>query len=219
MIGALGAKRLLVLIFLALLLAFIYGYGKFILEPASLDTTRALNNQKSEISRINQVMENLRSDIDKFEVQRDQFNNLQILGFFGDQDRLELRQRFNELQARTGLLSAQYTINPAIVEDNEKAFEAGYKIFNTPINFTLSAMNDSAIYQFVYFLNYGFPGQVTIDKLTIKKNTEITPTVLQKIGVGDPVPIVQASLLVTLRTLVEDPVAQRARDQNEAEQW
>lgn len=218
MIGSLGFKRLITLLFLATFLLSIFAYNQFMLVPETTEIQRALNAEKSEVNRISQTMNDLRSDIDKFEVQRDQFNNLQILGFFGDQDRLELRERFNDLQARSGLLSAQYTINPAIVEENEKAFEAGYKIFNTPIRFSLSALNDTAIYQFIYFLNYGFPGQVSITELDIRKLTAITPTVLQKIGSGEPVKIVEATLNITLRTLVEDPAAQQARPQSEASQ-
>lgn len=218
MIGSLGLKRLITLVFLAALLVSIFAYNQLMLVPEITEIQRALNAEKSEVNRVSQTMNDLRSDIDKFEVQRDQFNNLQILGFFGDQDRLELRERFNDLQARSGLLSAQYTINPAIVEENEKAFEAGYKIFNTPILFSLSALNDTAIYQFIYFLNYGFPGQVAITELDIRKSTAITPTVLQKIGSGEPVNIVEATLNITLRTLVEDPVAQQARRQSEASQ-
>lgn len=217
MIKSIGIQRLFILLCLLLVSVISYIYGDVMLEPKNVATERALRSHKSEISRMTQNMENLRSSIEKFEVQKDKFENLKTLGFFDSQDRLVLRERLNNIKSESGLLSAQYTVNSAVVEKNDKAYEAGYKIFNTPINFSLSALNDKEIYKYVYLLNYGFPGQVTINELSIVKSVDVSPTLLRKIGSGDFVPVIQASLSINLRTLVEDPDAQINRSERQGE--
>lgn len=207
MIRQLGLKRVITLLSILAVLGVVYFYGILTLGPQTNGLDSKLRSEKSEFSTLSDNLINLRTGIEKFDLQKDKFKNLQTLGFFDAQNRVEITRRLNEMQLESGLISSQYAISPAITDKNEKATEAGYKILNTKIEFNLEAILDEEIYKFVYLLNYGFPGHVTIESLDIIKEKEVTPTLLQKIGSGDSIPVISARLQINLRTLVNDPTA------------
>lgn len=208
MIRSLGMQKIFTLGLLVAALLGIYFYGIMTLGPQNEYSERQLRLNKSEFSEITNNMGKLVSDMKQFDQQKDQFKNLEVLGFFNAQDRLEMRSRLNEMQEESKLISAVYSVQPARTEKNKQAEDAGSKIVNTSISFTLEAFDDADIYKFIYLLNYGFPGHVSINDLSIKRDKKITPTLLQKIGAGDQVAVVVATLSVNLRTMVEDPLAQ-----------
>ncbi len=205
MIRQLGIQKVIILLLMAITLVVIYFYGVMTLGPKTVNIERQLRVERSEFNQVSDNLINLRTSIEKFDVQKDKFTNLETLGFFDPQNRVEITRRLNEMQQQSGLLSARYSINPAETEESQLALEAGYKILNTKIEFNLQAILDEEIYEFLYLLNYGFPGHVSIENLEISKDKLVTPTLLQKIGAGEAESIIQARLEVILRTLVEDP--------------
>jgi len=101
-------------------------------------------------------------------------------------------------------MNARYTIKPAKSLVTDKSKEAGHKILETDIDFTLDAIEDSDIYRFVYNLNYGFPGQIAINRFSISRDVAITQPLLRKIGTGGAEALVTGKLNVTWRTMVLD---------------
>ena len=215
MIGSLGIQKITTLLVLVALLAFIYGYGVMTLGAKNTKIDQELRANQSEFSEITTNIEDLRTGIKKFSEQKNTFEKLSDLGFFDSQNRLEMRRRFNDMQEKSRLISARYSISPANVEENKKATEAGYEIRSTIIDFTLEAIEDVDIFKFIYLLNYGFPGQVSIEGLSISRDVDITPTLLQKIGSGELVAVIGATMRVNLRTMVKNPAAQAKRLQEE----
>ncbi len=205
MIKSLGVQKIMTLLFLIVSLGGIYFYGVQTLGPQSVSLERELRQSQSHFNEVTTKLTDLRTDIAKFEVQKDKFANLEALGFFDTQDRVGITQRLNEMQKESGLLAAQYSISPAVKETNVKASEAGYKVLLTRISFDLQALLDEEIYKFIYMLNYGFAGHVTINDLGINKAKEITPLFLQAVGTDQASAVIDAKLNVELRTLVEDP--------------
>jgi hypothetical protein len=212
MIGSLGTQKLVILAVLVLILGAIYFYGIAILGPQNDVVDRQLRASQAEFSEVTGNMDRLVSDLDYFDKHKDQFKDLEILGFFNSQNRLEVRARLNEMEVESRLISSLYNANSAEVEENEKATKAGYKIVKTPIEFNLEAIEDADIYKFIYLLNYGFAGHISITELSLVRNKKITPTLLQKIGNGELVSVVTANLKIELRTMVEDPLASSALD-------
>jgi hypothetical protein len=205
MIRSLGIQKIIVLVLLVLMLAVIYFYGVVALGPKNQFVERELRLNKSEFSELTQNMEKLVFDLAYFDQHKIQFKSLEDLGFFNSQDRLNMRSRFNEMQKESRLISAQYSVSPLTIEKNKKAAEAGYKILKTTIDFNLEAIEDADIYKFIYLLNYGFGGHISIAELSIKRDKVVTPTLLQKIGDGEDVAVMSAVLKVNLRTMVEIP--------------
>lgn len=209
MINSLGFQKVATLLFLIISLGAIYFYGVRTLGSQSVLLDRELRQTQSNFNEVTTKLTDLRTDIARFEVQKDKFSNLETLGFFDTQDRVKITQRLNEMQKESELLAAQYSISPAVKEPNAKAAEAGYKVLLTTISFDLQALIDEEIYEFIYMLNYGFAGHITINNLKIDKVKEITPLFLQAVGTNQASAVVNARLEVDLRTLVEDPQAIR----------
>lgn len=209
MIKSLGFQKVLIIFLLVLGLGAIYFFGIMGLAPKTESLERQLRSERSTFNETSEKLSNLRMGVEKFEVQKDKFLNLQTLGFFDAQDRVDLTRRLDNIGQESGVLSATYNISPIMQEANQKAEEAGYQILLTPITFKFTSLTDKEIYKYVYLLNYSFPGHITIKALRTEKTKKITPRLLQSIGTDNMVPILDASLEIELRTLVEDPQNRR----------
>lgn len=205
MINSLSFRKILTICLLAALALGLYLYGSMVLAPAQKRSQNEFRNQEAQYNIMQTNMNDLASGLEMFDQQKDKFERLTKVGFFDSQDRLKIRNLINELQKESRLMSARYTIASVETEENELAEKAGYKIITTLMNFNLEALNDADIYEFIYLMNYGFPGHISISALEIKRDLDITPTLIQKVGLGEDVSIVGASLSVTLKTMVLDP--------------
>ena len=197
MIRAIGYKLSITLLLLAVMLAFLVYYSIYLVGPDTIKAERQLASHKSEMTEITEKIAELKDSMDKFNEQKVIFEKVAAFGFFDEQNRPETRQRLNAMQQESRLLSAKYRIDRAETEKNDLAREAGYKILNTKINFTLEAIEDADIYRFIYLLNYGFPGQVVIDRLTISRDIDITLPVLKQIGNQENITLVTADLTIS----------------------
>lgn len=199
-----GFQRAVALLLLTIFFVVSGFYGFYYLNKDISKVQRELSLNQSDIAEMSDNIDRLRSGLEKFTTQKTTFEKIRKQGFFDPQNRVETRQRLNAMQKESRLLSAKYVIRSATTDKNEIAKEAGYKILNTNINFTLDAIEDSDIYNFIYLLNYGFPGQISITELTMTRDKEITIPRLQQIGVGDLKPIIKGDLKVNWRTMVPD---------------
>ena len=204
MIRVIGLQRVLILVLLAVLLGALFFYGMFVLKPEIVREQRELALNQSKISEMTANMDKLVQGMELFTEQKEEFEVIQKYGFFDPQNRVLARQHLNLMQKESRLLSAKYTIKPAVTEKNKIALEAGYKVLNTDIEFILEAIEDLDIYNFIYLLNYGFPGQISIKELKISRDQEVTQPLLRQIGVGKATPLVKAVFLVNWRTMVAD---------------
>jgi len=204
MIRIIGMQRFLLLLILGGMLAGLFLYDWYVLKPDLLKHQRELSANHSAINEMRTNMDNIVQGMALFEEQKSQFEDVRQYGFFDLQDRVATRKRLNAMQKESRLMSAKYTIKQAVIEEGGPAEEAGYKLLNTEIIFSLSGLEDMDIYNFIYLLNYGFPGQISIDSISISRDKEVTEPLLRQIGVGGSEPIVKANLKVRWHTMVED---------------
>lgn len=204
MIKAIGINKFFLLLLLAVFIALAVFYNYQIITPDVTKLNRQVMTNKSEVSQMTQDLNSLTAGLEKFAQQKDAFEKVRRLGFFDPQNRVVAKQLITNIQRDSRLMTAKYTIKPAENLDDEKAREAGYKILSTDIDFILEALDDADVYKFVYLINYGFPGQVIINKLNIERDMEITQPLLRRIGVGQAQPIIKATFEVTWKTMVAD---------------
>ncbi len=204
MMKAIGLKKVILVLSLAALAVLMFLYSQQILGPNLKKQQRLLSSGKGEISTMTNNLNQLTDSLQRFEKEKEDFAQVRNLGFFDQQNRVEARRLITAIQRESGLRISNYTIKSAASIPSEKSREAGYKILNTDIDFKLEAIEDADIYKFIYMLNYGFPGQILIKDLSISKEMNITQPLLRKIGVGDSVPIVEATLNVSWQTMVPD---------------
>ena len=70
------------------------------------------------------------------------------------------------------------------------------------MSFDVGAYEDIEIYNFLFLLDYAFPGVIEIEEFEISKTQPVTQPLLRKIGGGEDVPIVDAKIKAVWWTLV-----------------
>ncbi len=203
MIKIIGLQKVLMIAVFAGLLVLAVGYKTYVLDASNTTLVREVGGKEGELSTMYSNIADLRASLEKFEAQKEQFKTVAALGFFDPQDRVDTRTRINLLQRESRLISARYTLSPVVIEQNKKAAEAKQKVLFTEIKFDLEAIDDADIYSFIKLLNYGFPGNIKITSFNMKRDGELNYPTLRKIGSGGGVSLVQATLHVEWRTMVD----------------
>jgi hypothetical protein len=201
MIGKIGYKRSLVILILAGVLGVLFVANEYLFKPKVLQSRQELNVAQGEISTLQGELDKMRADYTQFEKQKNFFDVITRVGFFSDQDRVLARERFDTMQKLSKIISAKYEIKAARILTKEVDPESGYVIMDSPIAIQLEAIDDLDIYRFIYFLNYGFPGHITIDNLMIERKEDVSPDTLRSIGTGNPRPMVAAKMDMHWRTM------------------
>lgn len=204
MIRVIGVQKVFSLLAMVLLLVSLIAYWFYTLKPDIKSNQRELSMNTSAVAEMTENLDDLIKGIERFKDQQKVFELVKALGFFDPQNRPEARKRLSAMQKESRLLSAKFSIKSAATEKSEKATAAGYKVLNTDIDLTLEAIEDKDIYNFIYLMNYGFPGQILITDLNIKRDIEVTQPVLRQIGLKESGPLVVAVVRLNWRTMVPD---------------
>ena len=208
MIGQIGAKRTFMIIGLGAVAAALAIAHYFVFQPRTESVEQELNRVMSDKGQLETEIAKMRSDFETFSKQKTYFETISKMGFFNDQDRILARERFDTMQRLSKIISARYEIRAANIIADESAEKTGFVVMESPIQVSLSAIDDLDVYRFIYYLNYGFPGHITINNLDIERKAEITPTILKQIGTGAPPEIVSAKLDLEWRTMArKDSIA------------
>lgn len=208
MIEKIGLKRSLLLFVLAGGLAALFAANEMLLKPKIEESQRELNTSMGELGRLQGEVTKMRADFETFETQKAFYDTISRMGFFNEQDRVLARERFDTMQKLSKIISARYEIKAANILTGETSPDTGFVVMESPITVELSAVDDLDVYRFLYYLNYGFPGHITINSLDIERKAEITPNVLKEIGTGNPPQIVSAKMELDWRTMARKEAIQ-----------
>ena len=214
MMKSIGLSRLFIILLLASFTLFCLFYSYKVGGPNIKKEKRSLAVVNNDISKMTSDMDKLSQGLTQFEGQKQAFSNVQRFGFFDDQDRVKARQLIEAMQEESRLLSAVYSLGPAESLNEPRATDAGYDLLNTNIGFTIEAVEDIDVYKFIYLLNYGFPGQISIKSLSMSRDEEITQPLLRQIGTGQPTPLIRAELEVFWKSMVPEGQFNPDADEN-----
>lgn len=201
MIEVLGFKRILGLAVLVGLVAALAGAHYLVLVPHREQQDRNLRSVKSEVEMRQQETQRMREEFSRLDHVKFKYNQLLKFGFFSDQDRVFAREKLNELQKFSKVINARYEIKPVEEEENRKINEAGHRLLKSQIHITLNAFDDIDVYRFLYLLNYGFPGQVSVTAVDVRRIRDVTAPVLQAVGSGSYAPIVEGKISLDWYTI------------------
>jgi len=205
MMKRIGAQKVFIIMLLITACGGFYFFNHQMLIPDIAKNEREARKLRSDLNEMTKNTNKLAQGIELFNEQRDKFEEIERNGFFNSQNRVEAREMLDAIQEETRIKGARYNIRAAEVESTRELKEAGYHILSTEINFELGAVNDSDVYEYIYLLNHGFPGMITITNLEITKIQEITQPLLRNIGLNAQYnPILSAKLDVEWRTMVPD---------------
>ncbi|MEM9469752.1 MAG: hypothetical protein AAF988_06275 [Pseudomonadota bacterium] len=205
MIASMGSQRIFLILLLVGLCGGIYFFNTQMLAPSIKKNEREVRKLRSELREMTDNTNKLSQGIELFNEQREKFAEIDRNGFFNTQNRIEARTMLDAMQEESRLKGARYNIKPAVRESSDELRDAGYHILRTDIDFELGAVQDSDIYEYIYLLNHGFPGIITIKNLEIEKIEEVTQPLLRNIGMNAQFnPILRARFVVEWRTMVPD---------------
>ena len=219
MIASIGYKKSLLLFVLAGAFAFLAFSTYFVFQPKAVSSKTELQKLEAQALTLQSEVDQMQQDFALFDSKKALFENISRMGFFNDQNRVLARERFDTLQKLSKIMSARYEIKPAKVFSQDLPLETGFVVMESPITITLTALDDIDIYRFIYYLNYGFPGHIMIDKLEIKREGEVSPDVLKAIGLGNPPPLITATMEMQWRTMArKESIAPETLSSNTAAQ-
>lgn len=207
MIEIIGFKRLAaILIFLSLNTAAgasVYFY----FLPKNESLSKELRSVRASIVQKTQETEGLRTSYQEIQKQKTFFDNLKNSGFFSDQDRIVARQKIESIQAFTNVLEASYSIQPAQIDMNPIAKEAGHIVIDSPVNIKVKALDDYDLYNFIYWMENAFPGFVVLNNLKIERKMDIDAVSLRQIGSGKTEALIEADIEFGWRSMLPESEA------------
>lgn len=202
MIGKIGLKKTIILAVLVLTLAGLAAIYELSLVPKVTEARQKLDAVNAEVASLQSDVDEMRADFVLFQKEKKLYDDIERMGFFNNQDRVLARERFDTLQKLSKVISARYEIKSANVVEVGNPESVEYVVLESPISVELSALDDLDAYRFIYFLNYGFPGHITIENMSMARTEEVTAEILKRIGTGSPPQMVNAKLSVMWRTMV-----------------
>ncbi len=201
--SSIGTKRLMVLIIAAGALAALTFYTYVIMLPQENSKKAEYNGVSGQVAEARGNIEQMKNDLITFETQKQLFEKLNKIGFMNDQNRVLTRERFETLQRLSKTVSTKYEIKPASILEDDLSANTGYVTMISPITVSVTAIDDLDIYRFIYYLNYGFPGYMTISNISMQRSADITPEVLKEVGSGKPPSIVSANIDLVWTTMAK----------------
>lgn len=202
MIAVLGMQRVLILAALVLLNALLAVGVYMYLIPQSDLKVRELRGLRGQVSTLRSDIDRMQVEFEQLEEQKAEFELLSKDGFFKDQSRRQAEDIFNEIQKKSGVSKAIASVQAGVIEDNEEAAKAEHKILKSPISVKLEAYDDIYIYHYLYLVEQYFPGHISIEDIRIKRNADVTGTVLRAISTGANPALVTAEVDMVWRTMI-----------------
>lgn len=201
MIRAIGFQRFMIIMFL-IGVSTLMGVFQFTMAiPKKRQAYADLQAVQSQTSTLKTELENMQTNMHIFEARKNVFKEMEQKEFFGTQDRADARDRVERIQKLSKILNAKYEIRPAVIEEQDVPETFEYTVIKSDVKIQMTAVDDTDIYRFIYYLNYGFPGHVVIKDLSMVRNIDIDENILKEIGGGTPPTIVEATLDLEWRTM------------------
>lgn len=203
MISKIGYKRALTIVVLAAVMAILGASSYLLFRPQTQQIETELQTAKSDAQQRQTEVDKMQTDFNLYEQEKDLYERLSKTGFFGTQNRVTAREKFNTIQKLSKVISVQYDIKPAKIDETRVPPESDFVVIESPITVSLDAVDDLDIYRFVYYLNYAFAGHITINSMELRRDKKVDLEALKQIGTGNPQPLVSAVLDLSWRTMAK----------------
>ncbi len=202
MIRVIGTKRVLTILVLIALNGLLAAVVYMHFVPRKLAAENELRGLRGNISTVQSDISRMQVEFDQLKLQQAQFDMLRQRGFFELQGRREAELTLQKIQQQSGVVSAVVNIMGGVIEESAEALKAEHQVLASPVNIHIEAMDDVDVYRYIYLIQQFFPGHVSFEKLSMKRNAEVSGTVLRAIATGSRPQLVSADLSMTWRTMI-----------------
>ena len=213
MIKILGARRIIILAVLIGLNALLAYAAYMYLIPQKTQKERELRGARGQVSSLQADIDDLQIEFEQLDEQREEFERLKAGGFFDVQSRRNAELIFKQIQDRSGVISAAASVAAGEFEEYEPAKKADHNILKSPITIRIEAVNDLDVYRYMYLIEEFFPGSVSFDEINLRRNGDVSGTVVRGISSGQNPSLVLADLTLSWRTMI--PIEKEQGGDNE----
>ncbi len=204
MIKVIGIQRIIILAVLVLvnllLAAGIYLY----LIPQETKLARDLRVLRSSNQSKQADIDRMQIEFEQLGEQQDAFNLLKQDGFFKAQIRSVAKNILNDIQAESKVISARAKISPGRIEENDEAKKSKYKLLVSPVLLQIQSYDDLDIYRYMFILEKKYPGHLSVDKISIRRTSDISGPVLRAIATKANPVLVTANVELSWRTMIPE---------------
>lgn len=194
MLKVLGTKRVALIV---VLLAATAGVGSayyYWLVPAREAVTHELQTTRAAVDQKYAEVAKMKEEFVLLQTQLRSFKELEMRGFFNDQDRSAAIDKLGKMSEYAKLLKAKLKFGKGQVVSDPLADLANQVVIKSPVSVEINSFDDVDIYSFVKFVEEKFPGAVDVTKLKLKRIEIFNEGMLRKIGTGDTAPLVNGEL-------------------------
>jgi hypothetical protein len=207
MISILGIKRVIGILVLLLLNAALAAAVYTYLAPQSESMEREARQLRGQVSMKLADSDKLRLEHQQIQEQKTRFEDLTAAGFFSDQNKVLARTKIEAVQKYSGVLSAAYNISPATTSTGKITEGTNHLMLDTPVSLTIEAMDDVDFFNFIYWVENGFPGHISVSNVSFERTLDINDVTLRQIGSGIETTLVKGKVSFNWRTLIPNPAA------------
>ncbi len=202
MIDILGRTKIIIIASLAAFNIFLGAVIYLYFAPHNEDLTNQLQSVQHQVTMKRADADRMRNQYETIQEQKAYFGTLKDAGFFTDQNRSIARQRIEQIQKFTNVLTARYNIGSASIEKNPKADSSGYVVINSRGTILFEALDDVDLYNFTYWVENTFPGHVSVTLLDVSRGQDLDDATLRQIGSGTAIPLARGTLNFEWRTMI-----------------
>jgi hypothetical protein len=204
MIAVLGARRVVIVLVLLLVNAALAGMVYMVMLPQQDTQERSLRMLRGQASILRDDIARMQMEFTQLEQQKAAFEKLEKDGFFKNQSRRQAEETFNVIQKKSGVNKAIASILGGVIEDSPEAAKAKYKILKSPIQIQLEAVDDVDVYHYLFLIEHYFPGHISVEGITLKREADVSGTVLRAIAAGENPALVSAQVDLLWRTMIPE---------------
>lgn len=206
MIKMIGIKRLLMLgILLGINVALLVAY-LFVVEPMRSEAQQKSDGISSEISDLQNKIQNTKQDLADFKRDLPKFKELQGKGFMSTQDRFQLSRDLNDVRNAAALAGFSFNVDDIKNVDNAEAKAAQEQLILSRITVdNVTSILDINFYDFIDKMQTMFPAHVRLESFSIERKDPVNQATLQKIAAKQPVSLFTAKASFDWLTMIPLP--------------
>ena len=194
MLKVLGNNRLIfIFVVLFLLGGLNYFYYNWLL-PAHEKSKQDLQTSKAAVDQKYSEVVRLKEEYVLLQSQLRAYKELEVKGFFNDQDRTAAVDKLDKLSKASGLLKANLRFGSGQLINDSVANLANQVILKSPVSINISSIDDVDLYSFFKFIEEKFPGRIDVTSLSLNRIEIFDTAILRKIGSGQPISLVESKL-------------------------
>jgi Tfp pilus assembly protein PilO len=217
MLKVLGNNRLLFIFLVGFLVGGLsYFYYEWLL-PAHEKSTQDLQTSKSAVEQKYSEVVRLKEEYVLLQSQLRAYKELEVKGFFNDQDRTAAVDKLDKLSKASGLLKASLRFGSGQLIEDPVAKVANQVVLKSPVSINVSSIDDVDLYSFVKFIEEKFPGRIDITSLSLSRIEIFDTAILRKIGGGQPTPLVESKLSFDWLTMAPKDIVAPSESNNQGD--